>query len=222
MGKLIVLEGLDGCGKSTQLELLTNKLEESNFDFKKIKLPDYESQSSTLVKMYLDGELGDNPMELNPYAVSSFYACDRYINYNLKWRSDYESGKLIVADRYTTSNAIYQATKFDDDDREKFLEFLFDYEYEKIKLPKPDLVIFLDMPTEISQRLMSERYQGDENKKDLHEIDVKFLNDCRKNALFVAKKYQWKVLNCYKNSDPLPIETIEKEIWNEVKQIIYK
>lgn len=222
MGKLIVFEGLDGSGKSTQLNLLEKRLESSNFDFKKIKLPDYESDSSAPIKMYLNGELGDDPMSLNAYAVSGFYACDRYVNYIKKWKDDYDNGKLIIADRYTSSNAIYQTVKLPEEEKDEFLNFLFDYEYEKICLPKPDLTIFLDMPTEISQRLMSERYDGDEKKKDLHESDVKFLNDCRKNALSVAKKCGWKIINCSKYSQPLPIENIEEEIWNEVRKVIFK
>ena len=110
-GKLIVIEGLDGSGKSTQTELLQKNLAALSVDTKRIKLPDYDDPSSTLVRMYLGGEFGNDPSCVNVYAASSFYAVDRYASYSRHWKEDYLSGKVILADRYTSSNAVHQAVK---------------------------------------------------------------------------------------------------------------
>lgn len=188
MGKLIIIEGLDGCGKSTQTALLEKYFEDNSVKFKKIKLPDYDSKSSTLVKMYLGGEFGKNADDVNAYAAGAFYAVDRFASYKLDWGKDYENGTLILADRYATSNSIYQMEKIDEDKWDEYLDWSADFEYNKIGIPKPDLVIFLDMPVDVSQRLMTSRYNGDEGKKDVHEANVDFLNNCRKSALYTAKK----------------------------------
>ena len=182
MGKLIVIEGLDGSGKSTQLELLKDSLKAESIPFKAISFPDYESDSSALVKMYLAGKFGDKPSDVNPFAASLFYCVDRYASYKTKWEDDYKSDKVIVAGRYTTSNAIHQTSKLSEEEWKPFLDWLYDIEYEKVGIPKPDLVIFLDMPVEVSQKLLSGRYHGDESSKDIHEKDVEYLNACRKAA----------------------------------------
>ncbi|MBQ1451182.1 MAG: deoxynucleoside kinase, partial [Clostridia bacterium] len=169
MGKLIVIEGLDGSGKSTQTKLVKEYLESKGADVHQIKLPDYESDSSALVRMYLRGEFGSSPADVGAYAASSFYAVDRYANFVTKWKEDYESGRIILADRYATSNAAHQMTKLARDEWDDYLAWLEDFEYVKIGIPKPSLVVFLDMPVEISQKLMTSRYSGDEGKKDVHE-----------------------------------------------------
>ncbi|MBQ7740668.1 MAG: deoxynucleoside kinase [Eubacterium sp.] len=212
MAKLIIMEGLDGSGKSTQTELLEKYLQNENINYKKIKLPDYESPSSTLVNMYLGGEFGSDADSVNAYAAGAFYAVDRFASYKLKWKEDYEKGTLILADRYATSNSIYQMEKLDKDKWDEYLEWSEDFEYVKIGIPKPDLVIYLDMPVEISQKLMTSRYEGDENKKDVHEANVTFLNNCRKSALYAAKKQGWKTVECSDGENPLAIETIHKKI----------
>ena len=173
-----VIEGLDGCGKSTQIKLLENDLAEKNQSFLHIKLPDYDSPSSTLVNMYLAGEFGTNAEDVNVYAASAFYAVDRYANFVLKWRDTYKKGTDILADRYTTSNAIYQLAKLPEGKWDAYLDWLSDFEYNKMNIPKPDKVIYLDMPVKISQKLMSKRYEGDESKKDVHEKNVTFLERC--------------------------------------------
>lgn len=193
---LIVLEGLDGSGKSTQFERLSDHLISEGIDLKPISFPDYDNPSSSLVKMYLGGEIGKTPEDVNAYAASSFYAVDRYASYKQFWESDYKKGSLILAARYVTSNCIYQMTKLPESEWEKYLNWLDDYEYVKLELPRPDLVIFLDMPVEISQKLMSGRYNGDESKKDLHESDVSYLHSCRKAALFTAERQGWKIIKC--------------------------
>jgi dTMP kinase len=207
-----VIEGLDGCGKSTQTALAEDYLKNKSYDFKRIKLPDYESDSSALVKMYLSGEFGTDPNDVNVYAASAFYAVDRYANFTCKWKDDYEKGVNILADRYTTSNAIYQAAKLPEDKWDSYLDWLTDFEYNKIGIPKPDKVIFLDMPVEISQLLMSRRYNGDEVKKDVHEKNVEFLNRCRKAALYTAKKWNWHIIECASGSEPRSVESIHCDI----------
>ncbi len=213
-GKIIVIEGLDGSGKNTQARLLTEKLAE-NFDIKRLSYPDYESQSSALVKMYLGGELGDDPMAVNAYAASSFYAVDRIASYLKHWKADFENGMNFVFDRYTTSNAVYMLSKLKEEEKSDFLNWLYDYEFGKMGLPKPHKVIYLDMPTEISQRLMSKRYEGDESKKDLHEKNVDFLKICRTNALFAAKVLGWTVIECSDGENPYSIEEIAQKVFAE-------
>lgn len=218
MGKLIIIEGLDGCGKSTQTALLEKYFEDNSVKFKKIKLPDYDSKSSTLVKMYLGGEFGKNADDVNAYAAGAFYAVDRFASYKLDWGKDYENGALILADRYATSNSIYQMEKIDEDKWDEYLDWSADFEYNKIGIPRPDLVIFLDMPVDVSQKLMTSRYNGDEGKKDVHEANVDFLNNCRKSALYTAKKQGWAVVPCSDGINPLPIKEIHNTILDFVKK----
>lgn len=213
---LIVIEGLDGSGKSTQVELLKKRLESENIPLKQIKLPDYDDKSSTLVKMYLGGEFGPNPDDVNIYAASSFYAVDRYASYKRHWMKDYLSDTVILSDRYTTSNAVHQTVKLPRDEWDSYLSWLTDYEYNKMGIPAPSAVIYLDMPVEISQRLMSKRYCGDEVKKDVHEANVGYLKKCREAALYAAEKFGWSVIKCSDGEEPLPIEEIAESIYYEV------
>lgn len=218
MRKLIIIEGLDGSGKSTQVKLLEEYFKAKNIDYKKIKLPDYDNPSSTLVKMYLGGEFGKLADDVNAYAAGAFYAVDRFASYKLNWGSDYEKGTVILADRYATSNSIYQMEKISEDEWDSYLEWSADFEYNKIGIPSPDAVIYLDMPVEISQRLMTSRYNGDEGKKDVHEVNVEFLKKCRKSALYTANKQGWKVVECSDGENPLSIDRIHKEIIKIVEE----
>lgn len=219
-GKLIVIEGLDGSGKSTQIDILKQKLASINKEVRQIKLPDYDNKSSTLVKMYLGGEFGKNPEDVNIYAASLFYTVDRYANFKNVWSDDYFSGKLILADRYTTSNAVHQTVKLPKENWDEYLSWLFTTEYQKVGIPKPDAVIFLDMDVDISQKLMSKRYGGEEAKKDVHEANVDYLKKCHQAALYTAEKFGWKVIKCYEGDSPLPIETIATEIWSFTKELL--
>lgn len=212
MGKLIVIEGLDGSGKSTQIELIKKNLESKNLKYKQIKLPDYDDPSSTLVKMYLAGEFGDKPSDVNAFAASSFYAVDRFANFKRHWKNEYDNGYVILADRYTTSNCVHQCSKLDEDKWDEYIEWLENFEFNQMQIPKPDLVVFLDMAPEISQKLMSGRYKGDESKKDIHEKDVEYLQKCRKAAFYSAEKLGWKVVKCYEGDSPLTIEEIANTI----------
>ena len=216
--RLLVVEGLDGSGKSTQVSLLKAKVESDGTPVRQIKLPDYDDPSSTLVKMYLGGEFGKNPEDVNVYAASSFYAVDRYASFRRHWQKDYENGTLILADRYTTSNAVHQAVKLPESAWENYLSWLADYEYNKLGIPEPDAVIFLDMPVAVSQKLMTARYNGEEAKKDVHEANVSYLNACRKAALFAASKLGWYVVPCADGDEPLPIAQIHTRIYEIVKK----
>ena len=176
---LIVIEGLDGSGKGTQSQLLYTAMQQSGRPCRKISFPNYESPSSALVKMYLAGEFGKQADSVNAYAASTFYAVDRYASFKKDWEPEYNAGSLILADRYTTSNMVYQLTKLPRGEWEPFLAWLSDLEYQKMGLPRPDCVLYLDMPVEVSQQLLTGRYQGDSAKKDIHEANVGFLQQCR-------------------------------------------
>lgn len=220
MGKLIVIDGLDGSGKTTQFELIQKILSDRGISVKAISFPEYDKPSSTLVKMYLGGEFSKNAEDVNAYASSSFYAVDRYASYKLYWEKDYLDNKLILASRYVSSNAIHQMVKLPEDEWEKYLEWLIDYEHIKMDIPKADKIIFLDMPIEISQKLLSQRYNGDENKKDIHESNVEYLHRCRKSALFAAEKLGWSVVTCNDGENPLPTEEISKKIMKIIDEVI--
>jgi dTMP kinase len=220
MGLFIDLEGLDGCGKTTQTELLCKRFEKENINYKKIKLPDYDSDSSILVRKYLNGDFGKNANDVNAFAASVLFAADRFASYTEKWKNDYENDTLIFSDRYTPANALYQMTKLEPEEWDSYLEWLFDFEYNKIGIPEPTMVVFLDMPVEVSQKLMTSRYNGDESKKDVHECNVEFLHKCRESALYACKKYGWKVISCAENGELLSIETINDKIYEAIKPIL--
>ncbi|MCH5191017.1 MAG: deoxynucleoside kinase [Oscillospiraceae bacterium] len=219
-GKLIVIEGLDGSGKSTQVELLKRRLADNNIKLRQIKLPDYDSRSSELVKMYLGGEFGNDPSDVNIYSASLFYAVDRYASFKNVWGEDYKNGTLILADRYTTSNAVHQTVKLPESEWNGYLDWLFHTEYELMGIPKPDAVIFLDMDVDISQRLMTARYGGKEAKKDVHEANVSYLKQCRQAALYAADRFGWKAVKCFKGDEPLSIEEIGDKIYSHIKEIV--
>ena len=216
MGKLIVIEGLDGCGKSTQLELLPQNLAKNNIDVQSVSFPDYESDSSALVKMYLSGQFGQKPGDVNAYAASAFYAVDRYASFKKDWGNFYADGGTVVAGRYTTSNAVHQASKLPPEKWDDFLAWLYDFEFNKLGIPKPDLVIFLDMPTTVSQKMLKNRYSGDDSKKDIHERDTEYLEHCRKAALYTAKFSDWHIINCSDGENPRSIEDISNDILQKV------
>lgn len=219
-GKLIVIEGLDGSGKATQTAELTQRFMQDYPKVKHISFPNYSNPSSALVKMYLGGELGSSPDDVNAYAASSFYAVDRYASFKQFWEKDYNNGCIIIADRYTTSNAIYQLSKVANREKPSFLHWLDTYEYKQLQLPKPDAVIYLDMPVEVSQQLLAKRYNGDENKKDLHEKNFDFLKECRISALYASQILNWNVVSCAKNGKPRPIEDISDEVFELAKRAV--
>ncbi len=224
MGKLIIMEGLDGSGKGTQAELLARRLTEQGRTLRKITFPDYASDSSALVRMYLAGKFGDKPDDVNPYAASSFYSVDRYASYKMNWGGFYQDGGLVISDRYTTSNAVHQCAKLPPEQWDAFLDWLFDFEYHKIGIPEPDRVIYLAVDPEVSQRLMTARYHGDESKKDIQEKDTEYMARARVAAEYCAKTLGWRRIECTRVQDGvktmLPVETIHQRILDELKDLL--
>lgn len=219
-GKLIVIEGLDGSGKSTQVELLKKKLIESGVILKQIKLPDYDNKSSTLVKMYLNGEFGKNPSDVNIYSASLFYAVDRYASFKNVWGEDYKNGTLILADRYTTSNAVHQASKETGEKQAEFLRWLYEFEYDKLGLPRPDLTIYLDVPTDFTEKLLRSREAATNTHADIHERDMQYLATCRETGRAAAAFYGWTVIHCVRDGVMRSIADIHEEIYRHVRQCL--
>ena len=220
-GKIFVIEGVDASGKESQSKALFQRLIEDGLDVIRLSFPDYESDSSALVKMYLAGDFGKDPQAVTPYVASTFYAADRFASYTTKWKEHYAHGGIVIADRYTTANMVHQASKIDDA-REKlaFLDWLWNLEYEIYAIPKPDKVFFLDMPPEISFKLMKARENkitGDQ-AKDIHEKDTAYLLRSYENAHFVSEHYSWNIISCVDANQSLKtIENISDEIYEQVK-----
>lgn len=224
-GKLIIIDGSDGSGKATQSLKLFERLQQDGYKVKKVEFPDYNSESSALIKMYLNGSFGSDPKTVNPYVASSFYAVDRYASYVTKWKEFYEEGGIILCDRYTTSNMVHQAAKIEDEaEKEKFLDWLWDYEFNLFGLPVPDAVVFLDVPVEYSKKLMEERvnkFTGEE-KKDIHERDMDFLRNSYNNAKKIAEKYKWITINCVENNSMYSIEKIHEMVYEHIRRVLEK
>ena len=220
MGKLIVIEGTDGSGKSTQFKLLTQRLESENHTFQKLVFPQYSEPSSALIRMYLGGEFGMNPSDVNAYAASSFYAVDRYASYKKVWGKWYEEGGLVVSDRYTTSNAVHQASKETGEKQQEFLKWLYDYEYNQLGLPAPDLVIYLDVPTDFTEMMMRRREADTNTHADIHEQDLQYLATCRRTGKAAAEYYGWTVIQCVKDGAMRTIEDIHEELYRHVRNCL--
>lgn len=220
MGKLIVFEGTDGSGKSTQFELLAKRLEAEQIGFQRLRFPQYEEPSSALIRMYLGGAFGDDPEAVNAYAASTFYAVDRYASYQRVWKDYYQGGGLVVSDRYTTSNAVHQGSKVPEGERAEFFRWLYDLEYDRMGLPRPDLVVLLDMPVELSEQLMRKREQSTGTQADIHERDEDYLKKCRDVALHAAKYYGWRTVSCAKDGAIRGVEDIHEEVYAIVKSCL--
>ena len=216
--RLIVIDGLDGSGKATQSELLARRLNDMGYRARTVSFPDYESDSSALVRMYLDGRLGENPDDVNAYAASSFYAVDRVVSYINSWGRDYNEYDYIIADRYTTSNIIHQMSKLPESERGEYIEWLFDYEYNRLGIPAPDMVVFLDVDPSVSQKLIFGRYRGDESKKDIHERDFAYLLRCRKSAVYAIEKLGWIAVNCTEGGSMRSVEDIGDSLLDLIKE----
>ena len=220
MGKLIVIEGTDGSGKSTQFRKLTERLEQEGQAFKTLVFPRYKEPSSALIRMYLGGDFGTHPSDVNAYAASSFYAVDRYASYKQDWGKWYEEGGLIVSDRYTTSNAVHQTSKEPLEKQGDFLKWLYEFEYDKLGLPCPDLIIYLDVPTSFTEKLMRHREQETNTHADIHEQDMQYLATCRQSGRTAAQYYGWNVIQCVKDDEMRSIEDIHEEIYALVKRCL--
>ena len=220
MGKLIVIEGTDGSGKSTQFRKLWEHLQADGIPFRHIVFPQYQEDSSALIRMYLGGRFGEKPSDVNAYAASSFFAVDRYASYKMKWGQWYEAGGLVLSDRYTTSNAVHQASKEPEETREQFLHWLYDFEYDKLGLPRPDLTIYLDVPTDFTEKLLRHREQDTNTTADIHEKDMQYLATCRKVGRKAAQYYGWTVIQCVRDGVMRSIEDIHEEIYHHVKKCL--
>ena len=224
MGKLVIFEGLDGSGKGTQTSLTAKNLEAQGLELQQITFPDYESDSSALVKMYLSGKFGSHPDDVNAYAASTFYAVDRFASHKTGWGDFYRAGGVVLSDRYTTSNAVHQCSKLPPMHWDGFLEWLFDFEYKKIGIPAPDAVIYLAVDPEVSQRLMAERYGGDESKMDIQERDTEYLARSRAAAEYCARKLGWYRVECTETVDGVKtirsVEEIQKDILGYLKTVL--
>jgi len=216
MGKLIVIEGTDGSGKSTQFRLMAERLERENHPFRRLVFPRYSEESSALIRMYLGGAFGTNPSDVNAYAASAFYAVDRYASYKQDWGQWYEQGGLVLSDRYTTSNAVHQASKEQGQQRDVFLKWLYEFEYDRLALPQPDLVIYLDVPTDFTEKLLRHRESDTHTKADIHEQDTAYLATCRESGRAAAQFYGWTVIQCVKDGQMRTIEDIHEEIYRHV------
>ena len=221
MGKLIVIEGLDASGKATQSKILADTLEKAGKKVRLISFPDYESDGSILVRRYLDGTLGSHPSDTNPYAASVFFAADRYYSFKTDWSKDYsDPDTVVIANRYTTANAYHQISKLPKNDWDSFLEWLFDFEFGKLGLPSPDVVFCLEMPPEVSARLLAHRCEETGAKKDIHEADDSYLAACHEAAMYVADKLGWSVIHCSEDGGILPRDVIASMITEKLQGIV--
>lgn len=222
-GKLIIIEsGSDASGKATQSKKLYERLINEGYNCMKITFPDYDSESSALVKMYLRGDFGSNPNDVSPYVASTFYAADRYASFKTKWEKFYNEGGIIISDRYTTSNMVHQAAKMAEEEKEKFLNWLCDLEFNLYGIPEPDQVIFLDVDPMVSQQLMKNRLNKitGEEEKDIHESNEEYLVNSYNNSLKIADKYSWNKVKCTEGTSLRTIDDIHEEIYKKIKEII--
>ena len=220
MGKLIVIEGTDGSGKSTQFKLLTQRLSREGREFRQIVFPQYSEPSSALIRMYLGGEFGSHPADVNAYAASAFYAVDRYASFKKVWGEYYNGGGLVISDRYTTSNAVHQASKEPEDSRQSFLKWLYEFEYDHLGLPRPDLTLYLDVPTDFTEKLLRAREQNTHTQADIHEQDTAYLATCRRMGALAADYYGWTVISCVRDGKMRSIEDIHEEIYRHVRNCL--
>lgn len=223
MGKIIVIEGTDSSGKETQTKILYERLKKEGYNIKSISFPNYKSDSSLFVRKYLNGEYGKDVDEIDPYIISTFYALDRYETFNKGIQEFYDKGGIVIADRYTTSNMVHQASKiYSESEKDKYLEWVMEYEYGIFKLPIPNKVIFLDLPTEISNRLISKRVNKIDGSKvkDIHERSKEYLERSYNNAKYIANKYKWETVECSYKGEILGEHIIADKIYNEVKKIL--
>lgn len=221
-GKLIVLEGIDGSGKSSQYSLLCSRMEKDGIDYNHIVFPRYDKESSALIRMYLGGEFGTDPGDVNAYAASTFYAVDRFASYRTDWGKIYENGGIIISDRYVTSNAVHQGSKLSDEELPEFFTWLTDLELNKMGLPKPDLVIYLDVNIETSLARMKRRQEATDTHADIHERDIDYLKRCLRTAKMAAEHFGWSCISQVENGVERSMEDIGEEIYSLVLKELKK
>ena len=219
-GKLIVFEGTDGSGKSTQFRLACEALNAQGKEFRTMVFPRYKEESSALVRMYLGGQFGNRPSDVNAYAASTFYAVDRYAGYKQEWGGYYEEGGMMVSDRYTTSNAIHQASKLPEEERDEYLRWLGEFEYDRLGLPKPDLVLWMDMPIEKTVENLRRRETDTNTTADIHEVDTEYLRTCYTAAAQAARFYGWQRISCVDEKGNLrSVEDIHNEVMQKIAEL---
>jgi len=211
-GTLIVIEGTDGSGKETQARLLCQALEKKGLSVNFLSFPCYGTPACAPVEMYLGGKFGKKPEDVSPYAASVMYAIDRYASFKTKWAATYEKGEIFVADRYTTSNAVHQAAKLPPEEQAAYLKWLYDIEYNKIGIPSPDLVVYLDLTPEASGKMLKERSGKPGVQHDIHETNGEFLRKSRENALGIAWDSGWEVVTAGDKNGPYTKETIHAKV----------
>ena len=221
-GKLIVLEGIDGSGKSTQYRRLCHRMENDKIDYNHIVFPRYDKESSALLRLYLGGAFGTDPGDVNAYTASTFYAVDRFASYRDDWGKIYENGGLILSDRYTTSNAVHQGCKLPDDELPDFFNWLADLEYVKMGLPRPDLVIYLDVDIETATRRMRRREAKNNTQADIHEKDTAYLERCLRTACMAAEHYGWVRIPYMKDGVEREADEKNAEIYSVVLKALGK
>lgn len=216
MGRLIVLEGVDGTGKTTQFELLCAYLRERGIPHRELSYPDYVDESSTLVRMYLSGAFGSDPDAVSPYAASAFYACDRYASFIRYWKEDYQKGVLCLSCRYATSNAVHQGAKLPADARAAYYAWLSDFEYRKMGIPEPSRVILLDMAAETALANIRARASG----RDIHEADEAYLRRAAESAHMAAAYYGWRTVACSENGKMRERDAILGDILGQIRDLL--
>ena len=157
---------------------------------------------------------------MNAYASSVLFAVDRFASYKEDWGAFYEQGGVVIANRYTTSNAVHQASKLPVGERREFLNWLFDLEYRRLGLPAPDLVVYLDLPTELSEQMLRRRETATGTQADIHEQDEEYLRSCRMNAREIARDLAWTVIHCDRDGSVRTVEDIHSEVWAQVRRFL--
>lgn len=216
-GKLIVFEGIDGSGKSAHYKRVCQRLENEGIEYDHIVFPRYDNESSALIRMYLGGEFGDNPADVNAYTASTFYAVDRFASYRKDWGKIYNAGGFILSDRYTTSNAVHQGAKLPDEELGEFFKWLYNLEHVKMGLPVPDLVIYLDVDVETSLARMRHRQEKTNTSADIHEKDIQYLENCLRVADKAADYYGWTRITYKTDGVERSIEDKHEEIYSIIK-----
>ena len=223
MGYLIAFDGIDASGKTTQAKILEKKLRETGKEILYLTFPVYENESSALVRLYLNGDLGKNPNDVNAYAASSFFAADRYISYINGWKGFYEKENgIILANRYTTANAVHQLSKLPENEWDMFLDWLYDYEFNRLKIPQPNLTVLFDMNPDVAIPLLEKRAKETQAKKDIHEADPEHLRKSYEAGLYAAKYLGWERIVCYRRNEsgvlaPKNQEEISRNLFELVK-----
>ena len=219
-GKLIVMEGIDGCGKSTQYARLCERLDGDGVEFRRIVFPRYSEESSAMIRAYLGGQFGDRPGDVNAYAASTFFSIDRFASFRTDWGAYYKQGGLILSDRYTTSNACHQGSKVPEAERQRYLDWLYDFEFRLMELPKPDLVLYLDIDVETARRQMERRQSDTHTGADIHEKDLQYLAECLNAGHYAAAHYGWTRIRCVENGAMRSVEDIHEEIYSAVRSAL--